>query len=194
MSDKIAHILDRIRELERDIDREVEEQRRAAAETLRAGTARFSEEIQAQHRKLRIGLIAYIRGGSLPLLLTVPITYAIAVPLLLLDLLATIHQQISFRVYGISRVTRSDYIAFDRHRLSYLNAVEKLNCLYCGYANGVIAYAREIASRTEQYWCPIKHAKNLRSPHGRYGGFLAYGDAQGYREKLGELRRTIESK
>ena len=28
---------------------------------------------------------------------------------------------------------------------------KKLNCVYCGYANGVIGHAREIAARTEQY-------------------------------------------
>jgi len=192
MSDKIAHLLDRLRELEKDIDREVEEQRLATGATLKAGASRFSEEMRAQHRTLKIGLVAYIRGSSLPLLLTVPLTYAIVAPLLLLDLLATLHQQICFRVYGIARVRRSDYIALDRHRLGYLNGIEKLNCLYCGYANGVIAYAREIASRTEQYWCPIKHARTLRSPHRRYSRFLAYGDAQGYRDNLADLRRTID--
>jgi hypothetical protein len=50
-------------------------------------------------------------------------------------------------------------------------------CVYCGYANGVIAYARKIASRTEQYWCPIKHALRIRDPHVRYAQFLEYGDA-----------------
>lgn len=192
MSDKITHFLDRIRELERDIDREVEEQRSTAEAALKAGAARISEEMRAQHRKLKIGLIAYIRGSSLPAVLTVPITYILVVPLLMLDLLATVHQQICFRIYGIARVRRSDYIVLDRHRLGYLNAIEKLNCLYCGYANGVIAYAREIASRTEQYWCPIKHALNPRSPHSRYSRFLAYGDAQGYRDKLAGLRRTVD--
>ena len=46
---------------------------------------------------------------------------------------------------------RGQYIVIDRHRLKYLNAIEKLNCVYCGYGNGVIAYARDIAGRTEQY-------------------------------------------
>jgi len=32
----------------------------------------------------------------------------------------------------------------DRHHLAYLNVIEKLNCEYCGYANGVFAYVREI--------------------------------------------------
>ena len=43
------------------------------------------------------------------------------------------------------------YLAFDRHRLTYLNFAEKLNCEYCAYANGILAYFTEIAARTEQY-------------------------------------------
>jgi len=193
MSEKITSLLDRIRELEKDIDKEIEEQRRNAEAALKASAARFSDEVLAQHRKLKIGLLAYIRGASLPLVLSAPITYAVFVPLVLLDLLATLHQQICFPIYGIRTVRRSDFIILDRHRLRYLNAIEKLNCVYCGYANGVIAYAREIAGRTEQYWCPIKHARNPRSSHSRYGRFLEYGDAQGYRARLQELRKTVDS-
>jgi hypothetical protein len=79
----------------------------------------------------------------------------------------------------------------DRAHLSYLNAIEKLNCVYCGYANGLIAYVREVASRTEQYWCPIKHAVRTRSPHARYRTFLDYGDAAGFRSRLEAFRRDL---
>ena len=61
-----------------------------------------------------------------------------------------------------------DDLVFDRHRLGYLNAIEKVHCVYCGYANGLVAYAREIAARTEQYFCPIKHAAPIAAPHDRY--------------------------
>jgi hypothetical protein len=33
------------------------------------------------------------------------------------------------------------------------------------YANGVFAYVREVGSRTEQYWCPIKHARRVLGVH-----------------------------
>jgi hypothetical protein len=59
-------------------------------------------------------------------------------------------------------------VVIDRHRLGYLNPVQKLNCVFCGYGNGVIAYAREITARTEQYWCPIKHALKVKGSHDRY--------------------------
>jgi len=98
---------------------------------------------------------------------------------------------ICFSAWRIERLDRSEFVIIDRHRLAYLNGIEKLNCAYCGYANGVIAYAREAASRSEQYWCPIKHAIRVRTPHQRYRGFLEYGDAQGFREQLDELRKKV---
>ena len=98
-----------------------------------------------------------------------------------------------FRAYGIARVSRSDYIALDRGRLAYLNWIEALNCAYCGYGNGVIAYVREISSRTEQYWCPIKHAVRISDPHKRYYEFLEFGDAEGYRARLESFRAGLRN-
>jgi len=51
----------------------------------------------------------------------------------------------------------------DRSKLHYLNALESLNCVCC-YANGLTAFVAEIAGRTEQHWCPIKHARVLAAP------------------------------
>ena len=65
---------------------------------------------------------------------------------------------------AFAQVKRSEYVIIDRNHLSYLNLIEAFNCVYCGYANGVIAYVREIASRTEQHWCPIKHALRIPTP------------------------------
>jgi hypothetical protein len=113
--------------------------------------------------------------------LTAPVIYALIVPLLLLDLFVTAYQAACFPAYGIPKVRRSDYLVFDRHHLRYLNAIEKLNCAYCSYANGLIAYVREIAGRTEQYWCPIKHARRVIGAHPRYAMFEDYGDADGYK-------------
>ncbi len=80
----------------------------------------------------------------------------------------------------------------DRGRLRYLNSIEKLNCVYCEYVNGVIAYIQEIAGRTEQYWCPIKHAMRMKTMHSRYRYFFDYGDAEEYRHRLDEVRKAFE--
>lgn len=119
--------------------------------------------------------------------------YSLIVPLLIVDAWVGIYQAICFRVYRIPRVRRADYIVFDRQHLAYLNWIEALNCAFCGYANGLIAYVREISSRTEQYWCPIKHALRVSDPHLRYYEFLEYGDAEGYRARLDEFRERLRN-
>ncbi|PIR15561.1 MAG: hypothetical protein COV48_13660 [Elusimicrobia bacterium CG11_big_fil_rev_8_21_14_0_20_64_6] len=77
-------------------------------------------------------------------------------------------------------------------RLRYLNWLERLNCDYCGYANGPVAYAREVSTRTEQYFCPIKHAAHLAGAHLRYQKFADFGDAQAYRENMTPLRDELK--
>src|SRR5690606_16864822 len=97
------------------------------------------------------------------------------------------------RVYGIPRVRRRDYIVMDRGRLAYLNPYQKLNCLYCEYANGVVAYASEIAARTEWYWCPIKHSRQIPAPHAHYDKFMDYGDSENFRPRWRELRKQCRA-
>jgi hypothetical protein len=103
----------------------------------------------------------------------------------------SLYQMVCFPAYGIQKVRRADYFVFDRHHLAYLNALEKLNCAYCSYVNGLIAYVREIAGRTEQYWCPIKHARRVAGAHPLYAGFDDYGDADAYKKRVDELRETV---
>lgn len=123
--------------------------------------------------------VAYISRRFLSLLgaiLTAPIIYSVYIPLTLLDLMASIYQAVCFPIYGIEKINRSDYVVIDRHKLSYLSWVEKFNCVYCGYGNGVLAYVSEIASKTESYWCPVKHGERIKNPHQHYDSFCEYGD------------------
>src|SRR5260370_33692425 len=119
---------------------------------------------------------------------TAPFIYACIVPFVLLDLFVSIYQWVCFPVYGVPKARRRDYMAIDRNKLRYLNALEGLNCMYCSYANGLLAYVVEIAGRTEQHWCPIKHTRRVRHPHDRYSHFLSYGDASAYREQIENVR------
>jgi hypothetical protein len=130
----------------------------------------------------------YIKRASIKNILSIPFIWVVLIPTILLDVSATCYQAICFSVYGIPKVKRVDYLVFDRHILKYLNVVEKLNCLYCSYFNGVIAYLREIGARTEQYWCPIKHARRASNEHSRYQHFVEYGDAQSFRQNKEEIR------
>jgi hypothetical protein len=191
MNSQIALLVDKMRSLEAELDAELAKRRAELRIGLEKGRAVFEEEILRRHRELKTRLSAYILGAQPLVIITAPVIYSVIVPLVLLDLFITIYQAICFPVYGIPKVRRRDYLVFDRHHLAYLNALEKLNCAYCSYANGLIAYVREIASRTEQYWCPIKHAKRLVGAHARYRTFEDYGDAEAYQRRLAELRQAL---
>ena len=123
-----------------------------------------------------------------------PVIYSLLVPVALLDAWLWLYQAACFPIYRIKKVDRSLYVRLDRGHLQYLNWIEGLNCNYCGYCNGVIAYAHEVASRTEQYFCPIKHALKQEGAHARYKDFLDFGDAASYREKWKKLRDELRPK
>jgi hypothetical protein len=130
-------------------------------------------------------------GLKLRHLVSIPFIYFMIIPLAFLDLTISIYQMVCFRLYNIPQVKRSEHFIIDRQLLSNLNGIQKFNCIYCGYGNGVVSYAREILSRTEQYWCPIKHAKNIHSASARYRAFLEYGDTENYSDKISEYRRKL---
>ena len=192
MNPQIAELVDRIKALEAELDAELARQRAKLAFGLERGRIVFEQEILRRHRELQVSLAKYVLGARPLVALTAPVIYALIVPLALLDLFVTLYQAVCFPVYGIAKVRRGDYLVFDRHHLAYLNALEKLNCAYCSYANGLIAYVREIASRTEEYWCPIKHARRTIGTHARYAGFEDYGDAEGFRRDLAAHRKSLE--
>ena len=190
MNEQINEIISRIRQLENELEAEVEKGRALYGMKLKGKVAEFESNAIETQRRLRVGLVQFFKETPPLNILSAPVIYSLILPLALLDIWVTVYQHICFRVYGIARVTRADYVVFDRQNLAYLNLVEKINFAYCSYGNGVIAYAREIASRTEQYWCPIKHAQRVLDPHQRYLKFLDYGDAEGFRTKLDDFRKN----
>ncbi len=135
-----------------------------------------------------VALWRYVLNARPAVVLTAPLIYVCVAPFLLLDFFLSLYQAVCFPVYGIPIVTRGHFFVFDRGKLKYLNLLERFNCLYCSYANGVLAYVAEIAARTEQHWCPIKHQRDPDSTHARYTRFLPYGDSQAYRERGADTR------
>lgn len=189
MQDPIAKLAARIRALEDELEHELRRKRRQFAYTVEGTRITFEQELRARHRKLKRGILQFLRESGFMEALTSPFIYSLILPIALLDLFVFVYQQVCFRVYRIPIVPRGRHIVMDRQKLAYLNGLEKLNCIYCGYATGVIALAREVSARTEQYWCPIKHARGPRSPHDRHRDFIDYGDAEGYRDGYEEQRR-----
>jgi hypothetical protein len=188
MTQTQAALSHRIKILESELQAALDEKEREFQYSWVGGRARFGDSTLAEHRKLKQWLPSYIRDSRFLVILTAPVIYAVFIPFALLDLFVTVYQTICFPIYGVPKVKRSDYIVYDRAHLKYLNLVERLNCLYCSYGNGVCGYATEISARTEQHWCPIKHARRLRAPHSRYTHFFDYGDAAQYSKKIETVR------
>jgi hypothetical protein len=191
MTPQITSLIERIRTLEGELDAELAKRNAELKLGIEQGRIAFEEELLRRHRQLRSKLLPYLLGAHPLIMLTSPLIYAGIVPFLLLDLFVSVFQAVCFPIYGIAKVKRSDYLVFDRHHLAYLNALEKLNCAYCSYANGIVAFAREVSARTEQYWCPIKHARRVIGSHARYALFDDYGNGEGYQQRLEELRKGL---
>jgi len=191
MSDKLDSLLAKMRELEREMMQELRQKEADLLYEVRAKKVRFTEEAMIRHRKLSKRIHHYILDSPFLVLLTAPIIWSCLLPIVFLDFVISIYQSVCFGIYGIPKVCRSDYLLIDRNRLAYLNFLEKLNCEYCAYGNGILAYAVEIAARTEQYWCPIKHALRMKSKHSRYKFFFDYGDAEHYRQQIEQVRRSF---
>lgn len=191
MTERMQALASEIVRLQGELDREIEARRRALGWRVKQGLVEFEHGITMEHRQLRMGVAAFLAQSPFLVVLTAPVIYSMFIPLAVLDAWASLEQAIGFRVYRIPQVPRSRYIVVDRNHLAYLNWIEALNCIYCGYGNGVLAYVREMASRTEQFWCPIKHALKVTDPHQRYYEFLEFGDADGYRTRLDQLRERL---
>ena len=188
MNGKISELLDQISGLEAQLQAALHEHENRIVFTIKGKRVEFENDVRAAHRKLKRSVLRWLVTDRPQNLLTGPIIYFMLIPMVLLDLTVTVYQAACFPIYKIAKVQRSNYIVFDRHALGYLNFYERLHCEYCAYANGLFAYATEIGARTEQFFCPIKHARKVLGTHSRYARFLDYGDATDFSKRTAQLR------
>lgn len=191
MNERIRHLLQQLDVLEDELRAALHDGEARIHFRLVGGRVEFTHGDRAQHARLRTGLLRWLTQGEPRNFASAPFIYALLLPLVIFDLGISAYQAICFPLYRIATVRRRDYIVFDRQHLGYLNAFERLHCTYCAYANGLIAYAAEIAARTEQYWCPVKHARKVLGTHARYRRFLDYGDAGDFHAGVARLRAEL---
>lgn len=191
MNDRISSLLAQIHTLEDELRTALHEQETRVLFEIRGKHIEFEQSIKQAHRKLKQGFFRWLVTNRPLNLITGPIIYSMIIPLLIVDLLISFYQFSCFPIYKIARVRRVDFIVFDRSQLQYLNFIEKFHCFYCEYANGLIAYIQEIIARTEEYFCPIKHARKIVGSHNRYAHFLNYGDADNFEAKLEAYRVAL---
>jgi hypothetical protein len=185
-------LMEKLRSVEAEIETELAKRREALRFRFENRRIVFEEEVLRVQRAIKVGLARYIRDANPLIELTAPVIYSLIIPIVLVDLWVMAYQAICFPAYKIPKVRRRDYLIFDRHHLAYLNTLEKINCAYCSYCNGAIAFIREVASRTEVFWCPIKHARRVLGPHPYYQGFADFGDAEGFQAKLTQMKDGVK--
>ena len=192
MTAQLDVLTEKLRSVQAEIEAELAKRREELRFHLENRRIVFEKEVLRIHHEIKTRASRYLIDANPLMILTAPVIYSLIVPVALLDLCVMAYQAICFPVYKIPMVRRRDYLVFDRHHLAYLNIIEKINCAYCSYANGAIAFAREVASRTEVYWCPIKHARRVLGPHPYYQGFADFGDAEGFRAKLAQMNDGVK--
>lgn len=192
MISQLDTLMEKLRSVEAEIEVEMAKRREELRFRIENQRIIFEREVLEAQRAIKTRLSRYLLDAHPLSVLTAPVIYSMLIPIVALDLTVLLYQTICFPVYGIPKVRRRDYLVFDRHHLAYLNAIEKLNCAYCSYANGMVAFVREVAARTEIYWCPIKHARRMLGPHPYYQGFADFGDAEGFRGKLEALKNGVK--
>lgn len=192
MDSRINEIIAQIKNLEDELVGELKQKEKKFFYTIEDEKIKFEEHVIKEGRSKIINSMNYLRSLPLLVVLTIPFIWAMMIPIFMVDIFATIYQLICFPIYKIPRVKRKNHVIMDRYNLFYLDRVEKINCWYCEYFNGVISYVREIAGRTEQFWCPIKHSQPLRDIHSRYNNFFDFGDYIKYRKEFDTRRLDFE--
>jgi len=189
MDNRVNEIIEQIKTLENELIGELKSKEKEFFYKIENEKIKFEESVINKGRAKIKSSINYLSSFTFLAVLTIPFIWAMMIPAFIVDISVTIYQIICFPIYKIPKVKRGDYVILDRYNLFYLDRVEKINCFYCEYFNGVIAYVQEISARTEQFWCPIKHSKPLKYKHTRYNKFFDFGDYTTYRDEL-ETRRS----
>jgi hypothetical protein len=194
MNDRIQQLLTQMTALEDDLREALHEQETSMLFEVRGKRVEFEHSIKQAHRRLKTRFLYWLVTYRPQNLITGPVIYGMIVPLLMLDLFVTFYQAVCFPIYRVAKVRRASYIVLDRQHLEYLNFIEKFHCTYCAYASGLVAYVYEIVARTEEYFCPIKHARRILGTHSRYRRFLDYGEAADYEARLEAFRVALAAK
>jgi len=177
MNDHITQLLAQMAALEDELRTAVHAQESRMFFQIKGKRIEFESSVRAAHRKLKTNFFRWLVTNRPQNLITGPLIYGMVIPLIMLDLCVSFYQWACFPIYGIGKVRRRDYLVFDRRHLGYLNFIEKFHYRYCEYGNGLMGYMAEMLVRTEEYFCPIKHAHKILSTHARYNRFLDYGEA-----------------
>lgn len=189
-SSKKDHSIKRLEELRRQFLEEIDANLDGLYQKRDDLAEAFKKRFQL--KKHRRSFLKMLIHPNLKYIVSMPLIYGMILPGIVMHFCLELYHQICFRLYGMQRVDPRKFFIIDRQHLAYLNWFEKINCMYCGYFNGLMGYGREIASLSELYWCPIKHAQKLERAHEQYHHFVEYVEGEEYRAKFNELRALTQ--
>ncbi len=182
MNSKINEILKEIESKKKELVKEYEKLKDRYDFSFKKWKIIFTEKAKEFNKRYRDSILRYIFDSRIKDILSIPFIWSVLLPVLVLDLFVTVYHYVCFKfLYDIPLVSRKDYIVFDRKHLDYLNIFQKIYCIYCSYVNWFLAYAVEVAGRTEKYWCPIKHAQRNGNGHNWEKYFADYWDAEEFK-------------
>ena len=184
MHASIREILEKIDKLNVELRWEYDRLAEKYGFELRKRKVIFLEEFRNRNKRFKFPTWKYVISTNIRHFLSIPFIYGVFPFAIFFDLIISFYQWICFPLYHIPIVKRKDYFIYERRFLDYLNIIQKVNCLYCSYFNGLAGYAVEIGSRTERYWCPIKSAHKPKFSHGWYKDFADYGSPEDWNEKI----------
>lgn len=186
MDEKIKKIIEKIDSLNKSLKVEYAKLADKYGFSFRQGAIVFFKKAKERNKKFKIPTWKYVIPKDIRHVLSIPFIYMMIIPTVTLDLFATLYIWTAFPLYKIPRVKRSDHFVYDRKFLDYLNIVQKVNCLYCSYVNGLFSYVTEIGARTERYWCPVKAATQPKNYHNWYKDFADYGSPEDWNSKFND--------
>lgn len=194
MDSKIKKIQQAINELEIALEQEYTLLAEKYGFSIKEKRIEFLQHFKDKNKAFRVPAWKYAIPSNIRHVLSVPFIYMMIIPTVILDLFLTVYNWTALPLYHIPSVKRADFIVYDRQFLDYLNWIQKLNCLYCTYVNGLFAYAVEIGGRTERYWCPIKAAQKPRARNNWYNDYADYGNPEEWHEKFNKPKAFDESR
>lgn len=184
MDSKIKQLQEKIDELETSLQKEYSRLAEKYGFSVKQKRIEFIKNFRDRNKTFRIPAWRHTIPVNIRHLIALPLIYFMVIPVLILDFFVTLYNWTALPLYRIPIVKRSEFIVYDRQFLDYLNFLQKVACLYCTYANGVIAYAVEIGGRTERYWCPIKAANKPKVHNDWYNDYADYGNPEEWNEKF----------
>ncbi len=184
---KIKKILENIDVLHDSLQKEYDRLAKKYGFSISKRRIIFLKKFNDRNRSLRIPTWRYAVPRNIRHFVSIPFIYMMIVPAVILDMFLSIYNTVALPLYHIPKVRRQDHFIFDRQFLAYLNTIQKINCIYCSYVNGLFSYASEIGARTERYWCPIKASHRPKYYHSWYKDFADYGSPEQWSEKFNQV-------